>query len=75
MKPDAAMYAHVERVAAGEGIEPQSILFFDDHPANVAAARARAGARRQSIQILIRLARSASTCIATACESAAGMHK
>lgn len=37
-KPDAAIYEHVERAA---GAAPESILFFDDLPANVAAAAER----------------------------------
>ncbi len=37
-KPDAAIYAHVEREA---GVAPERIVFFDDLPANVEAARTR----------------------------------
>lgn len=38
MKPDPAIYEHVEKTL---GIDPTSILFFDDHPPNVVAARER----------------------------------
>jgi len=38
MKPDAAIYDIVE---ARTGVAPGAILFFDDHPPNVAAARNR----------------------------------
>ena len=38
MKPDPAIYEHVERTLR---IDPASILFFDDHPPNVLAARSR----------------------------------
>jgi FMN phosphatase YigB (HAD superfamily) len=38
MKPAAAIYEHVEREL---NIDPASILFFEDHPPNVAGARAR----------------------------------
>lgn len=38
MKPDAAIYQHVEMQT---GCEPSAILFFDDHPANIAAAHGR----------------------------------
>jgi HAD superfamily hydrolase (TIGR01509 family) len=41
MKPDAGMYAYAERIAAVAGVTPGSILFFDDNPANVAAAASR----------------------------------
>jgi HAD superfamily hydrolase (TIGR01509 family) len=41
MKPDAGIYAYAEGFAAAEGIGPESILFFDDNPANVAAAASR----------------------------------
>jgi len=41
MKPDAGIYAYAERFAAAEGIAPESILFFDDNPANIAAAISR----------------------------------
>lgn len=37
-KPDAAIYEHVERVT---GAAPESIIFFDDLEANVAAAHRR----------------------------------
>ena len=37
-KPDPAIYEHVERTT---GAAPHRILFFDDHPPNVAAARQR----------------------------------
>jgi HAD superfamily hydrolase (TIGR01509 family) len=37
-KPDAAIYAHLERLTGARGTE---ILFFDDLPENVAAAVAR----------------------------------
>jgi putative hydrolase of the HAD superfamily len=37
-KPDPAIYAHVERVTASRG---EQVIFFDDLPDNVAAARAR----------------------------------
>jgi putative hydrolase of the HAD superfamily len=37
-KPDAAIYAHLERAT---GFEPGRIIFFDDVEENVAAARAR----------------------------------
>ena len=37
-KPDAAVYAHVEQTA---GVPGESIVFFDDLPENVAAAKAR----------------------------------
>ncbi len=37
-KPDAAIYEHVERET---GVEPGRMIFFDDSPANVEAARAR----------------------------------
>jgi FMN phosphatase YigB (HAD superfamily) len=36
LKPDAAAYRAVER---GTGVPPERILFFDDTPANVTAAR------------------------------------
>ncbi len=38
MKPSAEIFRHVE---AATGIAPESILFFDDSPANIAAARER----------------------------------
>ena len=38
MKPEPAIYEHVEKTL---NIEPGSILFFDDHPPNVIAARQR----------------------------------
>jgi len=38
MKPDPAIYEHVEKTLS---IDPSMILFFDDHPPNVAAARER----------------------------------
>lgn len=38
MKPDPAIYAHVETET---GIAPQHLFFTDDSPANIAAARAR----------------------------------
>ena len=38
MKPDAGIYEHVEKHAALPG---DSIVFFDDHPPNVASAMAR----------------------------------
>ena len=41
MKPDAGIYAYVERIVASEGIAPESILFFDDNPTNIAAAISR----------------------------------
>ena len=41
MKPDAGIYAYAERFAAAAGVAPASILFFDDNPANVAAAASR----------------------------------
>ena len=34
-KPDTAIYEHVERAS---GVEPDRILFFDDHPPNVESA-------------------------------------
>lgn len=37
-KPEAAIYAHVERES---GVAPERIAFFDDVPENIAAARAR----------------------------------
>ena len=37
-KPDAAIYAHVERAA---GVQGKAVVFFDDLPENVAAAAAR----------------------------------
>ena len=37
-KPDPAIYRHVEQHT---GVNPESILFFDDHPPNVEAARRR----------------------------------
>lgn len=37
-KPDPAIYAHVERTV---GVEPAAIVFFDDIPENIDAARAR----------------------------------
>jgi FMN phosphatase YigB (HAD superfamily) len=45
MKPSAEIFRHVERQA---GFPPTSILFFDDNPDNVAAARA-AGWHAQQI--------------------------
>lgn len=38
LKPDPRIYAHLE---AQTGVEPSAILFFDDHPPNVEAARGR----------------------------------
>jgi len=38
MKPDAAIYEALER---GTGVAPEGLLFADDRPDNVAAARAR----------------------------------
>ena len=38
IKPDPAIYAHVERQT---GLAPEALIFADDSPANVAAARAR----------------------------------
>jgi FMN phosphatase YigB (HAD superfamily) len=38
MKPDPAIYRHVERVTA---VAASGILFFDDHSPNIEAARAR----------------------------------
>ena len=38
MKPDAAIYAHVE---ADCGLAPEALLFTDDRPENIAAAKAR----------------------------------
>ena len=38
MKPDAKIYEHVEQTT---GVAPEHILFFDDHPPNVNAARQR----------------------------------
>ena len=38
MKPDPAIYAHLE---AATGIAPARLLFTDDRPDNIAAARAR----------------------------------
>ena len=38
MKPEAAIYAHVE---ADSGLAPESLLFIDDRPENIAAAEAR----------------------------------
>ena len=38
VKPDPAIYAHLE---AGTGVAPGRLLFTDDRPENIAAARAR----------------------------------
>ena len=38
MKPDEAIYAHVEQAV---GLPGEAILFFDDHPPNIDAAQAR----------------------------------
>lgn len=38
MKPDAEIYEHVEKLI---GKQPQQIVFFDDNPANIKAAKAR----------------------------------
>lgn len=38
IKPDAAIY---EQVEAACGVEPEAILFADDRPANISAAKAR----------------------------------
>ncbi len=38
MKPNPLIYEHVEKALK---IEPSSILFFEDHPPNIAGARAR----------------------------------
>lgn len=47
VKPDDAIYAHVERVT---GVAPGSIVFFDDLEANVAAA-ARRGWRAHQVRV------------------------
>jgi FMN phosphatase YigB (HAD superfamily) len=41
MKPGPEIFAHVERTAAAEGIDPASIAYFDDNADNVAAGAAR----------------------------------
>lgn len=46
-KPDAAIYAHVE---AATGLEPASIVFFDDRAENVDAAAAR-GWRAHRVEV------------------------
>ena len=38
MKPDPAIYAHVE---AGVGVAPEALFFIDDRPENIAAAAKR----------------------------------